>query len=186
MLSAPHAGTTRMAIPTLTTTQLVLRAFTREDVEPLFRLMREPDVLRYFPPTTPLTRERVEKMVDRALRHWDERGYGLWAVEARSGGALMGRCGLQFIPETDEVEIDFLLGKPFWGRGFATEAAAAGLGYARSTLETPRVVGIVHPENLASRRVLEKIGMRFAEEARYFGMGVHRYVVEWPARGGGA
>jgi len=173
-----------MAIPILTTPHLALRAFTREDVDPMFRLMGEPDVLRYFPPAPPLTRERVERMVGRLLRHWDELGYGLWAVEARSGGALMGRCGLQRIPETEEVEIDFLLGKPFWGHGFATEAASAGLDYARTALVAPRIVGIVHPENLASRRVLEKIGMRFAERARYFGMDVHRYVVEWPRAGG--
>jgi ribosomal-protein-alanine N-acetyltransferase len=93
----------------------------------------------------------------------------------RTSGELMGRCGLQLIPETGEVEIDFLLGNPFWGRGFASEAGRASLNYGFEELALDQIVGIVHPENVASQRVLEKLGMWFSEKANYFGIDVFRY-----------
>ena len=167
-----------MTIPTITTPRLVLRAFTEEDVEPLYRILREEDVLRYFPPTDPLPRDRVQKMVLGLLRHWEARGYGLWAVEARSSGELMGRCGLQWLPDTEEVEVDFILGRAFWGQGFATEAGRASLRYGFEELELERMVGIVHTENIASQRVLEKLGMALVEQREFFGMECNRYATE--------
>jgi ribosomal-protein-alanine N-acetyltransferase len=88
----------------------------------------------------------------------------------------MGRCGLQIIPDTGEVEIDFLLGRPFWGQGFASEAGRASLNYGFEQLSLNQIVGIVHPKNIASQRVLEKLGMKFREKANYFGMEVFRYI----------
>jgi ribosomal-protein-alanine N-acetyltransferase len=85
---------------------------------------------------------------------------------------------LQFLPETDEIEVAYLLGKLYWGQGLATEAALAGLRYGFQVLELETIVAIVHPENAASRRVIEKLGMPFAEHAHYFGMDVCRYVME--------
>jgi RimJ/RimL family protein N-acetyltransferase len=167
-----------MTIPTITTPRLVLRAFTQEDVEPLYHILRQEDVLRYFPPTDPLPRDRVQKMVLGLLKHWEARGYGLWAVEARSGGQLMGRCGLQWLPDTKEVEVDFILGRTFWGQGFATEAARASLRHGFEELEVELVVGIVHVENRASQRVLEKLGMAILEQRQFFGMECYRYAIE--------
>jgi ribosomal-protein-alanine N-acetyltransferase len=116
--------------------------------------------------------------------HWRERGYGLWAVEARSTGQLMGRSGLQYLPETDEVEVDFLLGRAHWGKGFATEAGRASVRYGFEEVGVESIVGIVHPDNTASRRVLEKLGMRSTGPAEYFGMACYRYAVERSAYDG--
>ena len=167
-----------MTIPTITTPRLVLRAFTEEDVEPLYHILRGEGVLRYFPPTDPLPRDRVQKMVSGLLKHWEARGYGLWAVEARSDGALMGRCGLQWLPDTEEVEVDFILGRAFWGQGFGTEAARASVRYGFEELGLERVIGIAHVENIASRRVLEKLGMARLEQKEFFGIPCYRYAVE--------
>jgi RimJ/RimL family protein N-acetyltransferase len=167
-----------MTIPTLTTPRLVLRAFTKEDVDAMYYVLREEDVLRYFPPTDPLPRDRVQKMILGLLKHWDARGYGLWAVESRSTGVLMGRCGLQWLPDTEEVEVDFILGKAFWGQGFATEAGRASLQYGFEELRFERVAGIVHVENIASQRVLEKLGMALVEQREFFGMECYRYAIE--------
>lgn len=167
-----------MSIPTITTPRLLLRPFTNEDIDPLHHILCQEGVLRYFPNTAPPARDRVRKFISSQIDHWETYDYGLWAVEARSNGELMGRSGLQYLPETKETEVDYILGKSFWGQGFATEAAQASLTYGFETLAVERIIGIVHPENKASQRVLEKSGMRFIEEARYFGMDCYRYVIK--------
>ncbi len=167
-----------MNIPSLTTPRLLLRGFTEQDVKPLYHLLNGPDVLRYFPNPDPPTQERVQKMVSRLLDHWAERGYGLWAVELRETGQFLGRCGLQFISETSETEIDFIFDAAFWGRGLATEAARASLRFGFQELPVESIVGIVHPNNKASQRVLEKNGMQYTERREYFGMPCLRYAIE--------
>jgi RimJ/RimL family protein N-acetyltransferase len=170
-----------VTIPTIATPRLLLRAFTENDVDPMYQLLNQEEVLRYFPPTDPPPRDRVQRMILGLLRHWEERGYGLWAVELRSSGALMGRCGLQVLPETGDVEVDFILGRPFWGQGFATEAGRASIRYGFERLGVESIVGIVHLDNQASQRVLEKLGMELIEQKEFFGMECYRYVVERPA-----
>ena len=163
-------------IPTIETERLRLRPFTLEDAPTMHQILNGPDVLKYFPGPQTVTEAQVERMINRILAHWQEHGYGLWAVEERTTGALLGRCGLQLITETNEVEIDFILDPASWGQGFATEAGQASLKFGFEQLNLPEVVGIVHPDNLASQRVLQKLGMLFAEATEYFGMAVHRYV----------
>jgi RimJ/RimL family protein N-acetyltransferase len=171
-----------MAVPTLITHRLILRGFTEADVDPMEQIMAGKDVMRYFPRSDPPDRERVAQMIARIIGHWEEFGYGLWAVQAQISNVLMGRCGLQLIPDTGEVEIDFLLGRLFWGKGFASEAGRASLNYGFEELALNKIVGIIHPENIASRRVLEKLGLRFSETANYFGMAVFRYCLEHPVK----
>ena len=175
-----------MSIPTLVTSRLVLRPFSERDVDPLHHILGDPDALRYFPnPKTP-SREAVQRLIAGQLTHWEEYGYGWWAVEERSHlqdgqrakSGLIGWCGLGYLPETDETEVAYLLGVPFWGKGYATEAAQASLRYGFETIGVACVVGIVHPENVASRRVLAKLGMSFLDEAHYFGMDCHHYAID--------
>lgn len=172
-----------MNIPTLQTPRLILRAFSEDDALPMHRILSGKGVLRYFPTTDPPPLDRVHKMILNILKHWEKRGYGLWAVESRATGELMGRCGLQLIPDTNEVEIDFILGSSLWGQGYATEAGQAAMHYGFETLSTNTVVGIVHPQNKASQRVLEKLGMARTRQAVYFGMDCFRYAMEQAAYG---
>lgn len=166
-----------MMMPTIETGRLWLRPFTPDDTTTMHRILNGPNVLKYFPGPQTVTQAQVERMIGRMLAHWQEHGYGLWAVEQRTTGALLGRCGLQFITETNEVEIDFILDPASWGQGFATEAGQASLQFGFEQLNLAEVVGIVHPENLASQRVLQKLGMQFAEATEYFGMAVQRYTL---------
>ncbi len=169
-----------MTIPTLTTENLCLRPFTPQDAPAMHQILNGRDVLKYFPGPQTVTEAQVDRMIGRLLAHWQEHGYGLWAVEQHTTGALLGRCGLQRITETDEVEIDFILDPACWGQGFATEAGQASLKFGFEQLNLPEVVGIVHPENLASQRVLQKLGMQITRATEYFGMAVHRYVIIQP------
>jgi RimJ/RimL family protein N-acetyltransferase len=165
-----------MDIPALNTPRLTLRPFTEADAEPLHRILNEDGLLRYFPRPDLPDMARVQRLIDGQLRHWEEHGLGWWAVELRATGELLGWNGLQYLPETAEVEVGYLLSTQHWGQGLATEGAQAALRFGVDTLGLGSIVGIAHLENVASQRVLEKSGLMFVNEADYFGMHVRRYV----------
>jgi RimJ/RimL family protein N-acetyltransferase len=167
-----------MDVPTFTTERLVLRPFTEQDAGPLYEILAQEDVLRYFPNPGRMPRDRVERFVAHQIRHWEDHGFGWWAVEPRDKSELIGWNGLQYLPDTDEIEIGYLLAKGYWGRGLATEGARPGLRFGFETLGLEHIVAVVHPENVASQRVLEKLGMTFTNEADYFGMHVYRYEID--------
>ena len=102
-----------------------------------------------------------EAVVRRRAAHWEEHGFGLWAVEWRSTGEFLGEAGLQRFDGTDDVEVAYYLSRLAWGRGVATEAGCAALRHGFETLALPRIVAVVRPENAGSKRVLSKLGLRF-------------------------
>jgi len=167
-----------MRIPTNKTSRLVLRPFTMKDVDSLYQILQEKDILRYFPNPNPPSRERVEQLISNQLKHWEEHKLGWWAVEPRFRKRLIGWCGLQFLPETEETEVGFLISRAFWGQGLTTEAARTSLLYGFEKLGLRCLVGIAHPENIASQCVLEKLGMSLTAKTRYFGMDCYRYSIE--------
>ena len=98
-------------------------------------------------------------------RHWDEHGFGLLAVEDRETRELIGRSGVQYHRLWPaDPEVGWAFDPDWWGRGLATEAGAASVGWAFRELALPRVVSIAHPENVASRRVMEKLGFEVVAE----------------------
>ena len=115
-------------------------------------------------------------MIDRIRREWEEYGYGVWAIEV--DGQLAGRGGLQCLPDTDETEVDFIVAPQFWGRGIATAVGEAALRFGFDELGVSRIIGLVHPDNSVSKRVLEKIGMTLDRRTEYFGMTLDRYAIE--------
>ena len=144
----------------------------------LYQILQEKDILRYFPNPNPPSRKRVEQLISNQLKHWEEHKLGWWAVEPLFRKQLIGWCGLQFLPETEETEVGFLISRAFWGQGLTTEAARTSLLYGFEKLGLRCLVGIAHPQNIASQRVLEKLGMSLTVKARYFGMDCYRYSIE--------
>jgi RimJ/RimL family protein N-acetyltransferase len=165
-------------IPHLTTGRIHLRELYDEDVTTLHSILTNPSVLRYFPSPNSPSLVQVGKLIERQQAHWQEHGYGWWALALHSTDGLIGWCGLNFLPETDEVELKYLLAEEHWGKGIATEASRVSLKYGFSQTDIEQVIGIVHPENLASQRVLEKAGMSFLGQALYFGMKCYRYAID--------
>lgn len=166
-----------MDIPTIETARLTLRPFNLDDSKPLYQILSVPNVLRYFPSSDPPDLDRVEKLIERRIKHWQDYGYGWWAVVPHTEQQLIGWSGLQYLPDTDEIEIGYLLSKPYWGKGLATESAIAGLAFGFDRLGLREIIGIVHPENIASQGVLKKIGMQFVKQAHYFGMDCYQYKI---------
>ena len=167
--------------PTLSTPRLVLRPFTMSDVAALYTILQEPDILKYFPRPEPPDLGRVERIVAAQIRHWQEHNLGWWAVcpkppdGGENDGALAGWCGLQFLPETGEVEVGYLLSHACWGKGFATEAAEASLAYGFDSLKLESIICLVDPDNLRSNRVAAKLEMTFLGKQAYFGMVLNKY-----------
>ncbi len=164
-------------IPELITPRLRLRPFVPEDARPLYRILCQENILQYFPNPGQPTLDRVERLVQRQIDHWQAHHYGWWAVIPHGQVDLAGWNGLQYLPETGEIEVGYLLSKPFWGRGYATEGTLATLEFGFFTLELDEIVGLVHPDNLASQRVLEKSGLTYTRRAAYFDMELLRYSI---------
>ena len=173
-----------MELPTLETARLVLRPFAESDAGPLCRILSETGILRYFPHPDPPPLEKVQRLVARQLEHWAEHGLGWWAVEPRQDPELIGWCGLQFLPELEEVEVGYLLSRACWGQGLTTEAASASAQYGFERLELAKIIALAHPENGASRRVAEKLGMRLVGRIQLWGLELCRYEVDRKAFAG--
>ena len=165
-------------VPVYQTGRLILRGLGERDVVPLHQIMNFPEVMRYFPNPDPPSRDRIERLIANQIEHWNNYGYGWWAIDTKTDKKMIGWSGLQFLPETGEVEIAYLIAKPYWGQGVATEAALLGLTFGFENSGLDRIVAIVHPENIASQRVAQKLGMNFVDRSWYFGMECLRYCLD--------
>jgi ribosomal-protein-alanine N-acetyltransferase len=159
------------------TSRLHLRQFEADDIDAYAAIMGDYGVGKGFPKGTGYTREESKKSLDNIVNHWDKHGFGIWAIADKQTDALLGRCGLNLITETSEVEVDFVIAPKYWRNGFATEAAKAALIYGFETLDLDRIIALSKPENTASRKVMEKIGMHFVKNAQYWGITVVYYEV---------
>jgi RimJ/RimL family protein N-acetyltransferase len=165
-----------MDIPTHHTPRLTLRGFTSTDFEPLCAILADRDVLRYLPRTEPYPPEIVHKIMQRQQNHWDEYGFGWYAAADRLTGELIGWCGLGVLEETDETEIKYLLKKSHWGRGLASEGAQFCVDAGFRDQKLSAIIGLVHPENIASRRVLEKCRLSYLDRVHYWGIDLDRLI----------
>lgn len=153
------------------TERLVLRRWRPDDVEPLAAILLHPEVAAWLGGGS---RDDVGLLVERYEHSFEELGYGRYAVETRATGELVGRVGIMrqdgwtATPERDEV--GWAVGRAHWGHGVATEAARAAIadGFERIGLE--RVLSWTLPENVASRRVMEKCGLAFGGHAEWGGL----------------
>ena len=143
------------------TERLLLRRWKKEDREPFYRLNSDPLVMEFMPAC--LTRSESDQLVDRITEHFRKRNFGLYAVELRENHSFIGYVGLA-VPSfeasfTPCVEIGWRLSADHWGRGLATEGAQVVVKHAFSELRLDEIVSFTVPENVRSRRVMEKIGM---------------------------
>lgn len=151
----------------LETSRLILRAMRAEDTGALLRIFADPRVMAAFG-AAPFDRPQMERWVRRNLDHQTAHGYGLFSVILKENGLLIGDCGLELIEVADApaAELGYDLRSDHWGRGLATEAAAAVRDYAFATLALPRLVSLIREGNHASRRVAEKVGLTLADTIR--------------------
>jgi len=145
----------------LETKRLILRHQVIEDLDALWALYCNPNITRYIP-DAPRTREEAKEELE-----WHMHGHpkypelGLWATIHKETGKFIGRCGLLSwdIEGVHEVEVAYTIAQEYWGRGLASEAAQGILKYGFEQLNLARLICLIEPENIASQRVAEKIGM---------------------------
>ncbi|HXZ78700.1 MAG TPA: GNAT family N-acetyltransferase [Terriglobales bacterium] len=143
----------------LETPRLFLRRLTLSDSEALFAVLGDPITMQFYP--EPLTRQGVQRWIERNLERYENDGYGLWGIALKTSGQLVGDCGLvrQLVEGRPEIEVGYHVRRDQWRRGYATEAARACIDYAFRNLRVSRVISLIRPENLPSRRVAEKNGL---------------------------
>ena len=159
------------------TRRLCLRVFEPADLNPLAEINIDPEVMRYTGDGNPVSPEETEKRFGSYLKQWREHQFGLRAAVHKEDKTLIGFCGLQIIANTPEIEIGFRFAKRYWAQGLATEAAIATLRHGFATLDLDRIVGLAHPENVASQRVLEKSGLIYERDAHYYDHLVRYYAI---------
>jgi len=141
------------------TARLLLREFTLGDVDALLAVLGDPIAMQWYP--APFDREGVEGWIKRNMERYRRDGHALWAMLLKSSGEMIGDCGcvIQEVEDRSELEIGYHVRRDLWGNGYATEAARACMDYAFNTLGALRVISMIRPENLNSRRVAEKNGL---------------------------
>jgi RimJ/RimL family protein N-acetyltransferase len=145
-------------IPELNTPRLLLRGFCQSDLDAYLEMCADPEVMRFIGNGQTLDRNQAWRNMAMVAGHWQLRGYGLWAVEERSTGAMVGRIGLWNPEGWPQMEVGWTLRRRYWGKGFATEAAQAAIDYAVSVLKEQHLISLIKPGNRASIRVAERLG----------------------------
>jgi RimJ/RimL family protein N-acetyltransferase len=154
----------------LETDRLIVREYVEEDAEAFFKLNSDPEVLRFVPDKALLNVEQARQLlVDHPIADYRKHGFGRGACILKSTGEQIGFAGLKYLDELGEVDVAYRLMPAHWGQGLATEAALASVRFGLTDLGLKRIIGLVMPENLASVRVLEKAGLRYAERLTLWG-----------------
>jgi len=156
---------------TLFTQRLTLRPFREEDLADLLAMDGDDRVMRWIGPGLPgRTRDEARQSLERMIAFAREHpGLGLRHASRLAAGGFVGGCGLYPLTGSADVEIAYRLPHACWGHGYATEMAAAVLEHGFRDLRLVRIVGLTHPGNVSSQRVLEKIGMRAEGTAAHYG-----------------
>lgn len=163
------------------TERLILREFDEGDAESFYLMLSDPAVIRYTgDPGGGLTsvEQALEVLRSRPIADYRSYGYGRWACVFKASCEVIGFAGLKYLPDLHEVDLGYRLLPAYWGQGLATEACRAVLDYGRTRLGIGRIMALVDPENVASVRILEKLGLKNSGPVAYDGKCFTKYVLE--------
>ena len=187
MTSAPvlDEATRARAVLPQQTARMSLRPTSQADRETAGRLYFDPEVMRHISAGA-LDEEEVGRRLTAAQDRWRRVGFDMWTMLERESGDFIGRGGLIFSEELDEVEVGYMLVREKWGRGFATELTVFALRFGFEALGLERIVAVVDAPHTRSQRVLEKAGLSYEKDTTYEGDPVRYYAIErgtWEALG---
>lgn len=155
-------------IQQIETARLLMRPFTNNDAANLFKLDSNPEVHRYLGNNPVHSPEQISGVIASVQQQYEQYGIGRWITIEKSSGDFIGWSGLKWITEPENgkqhfYDVGYRFVPEHWGKGYATEATLASLYYGFTRLTAPEIIGTVHQENKASRRVLEKCGLLYVE-----------------------
>jgi RimJ/RimL family protein N-acetyltransferase len=157
------------AAPTLDTARLKLRFFQERDLDELAAITADAETVRYLGEGKTFTRAETWRAIAAMAGHWLLKGYGMWAVELKAGGAMVGRVGFYNPEGWPGFELGWTIARPQWGHGYATEAALAARDYGIATLGRKRIISLIRPANTRSIQVAERIGFRHDGDVELLG-----------------
>ncbi len=160
----------------LETERLILRPINEEDISGVFEMRRDSDVMRYIREPV-LSRREAEDWIKLISSRWEKDRIGFCSVIEKQSGKFAGWCGLWRLKESGETEVGYAVAKEFWGKGYASESAEAFLEYGFNKLNLEKIVAVARPENIASRRVMEKIGMNYDYTGKFYDRDLVHYSI---------
>lgn len=165
-------------VKTIETDRLLLREYVEDDAVAFFQLNSDPEVMRFVPDSSFNSIEEARQvLVARPIADYQKYGFGRYACILKTTGENIGFAGLKYLEEFGEVEVAYRLMRAHWGRGLATEAAIASVRFGFHELAQDHIIGLVMPENIASVKVLEKVGLRFSGMVRHWEIDLAKYVI---------
>ena len=162
----------------LETKRLILREMTLNDEESLLKVFSNSEAMQFYP--KPFDCQMTQTWIERNMQRYSQDGFGLWALVLKESGECIGDCGLvvQEVDGVEEVEVGYHVRRDLWGKGYATEAAQCCQVYGFNRLGFKKLISLIHPANIASRRVAEKNAMRLVKELNWKDRLVYVYVIE--------
>ena len=157
------------------TDRLILRLLDEKDVDDIFAMRSDPEVMRFI--RAPQNRVETVNWLNLVSSRWKSDHIGFCAIVEKQTDKFVGWCGLWRLKETSELEIGYAIAKNAWGKGFATEAAQVFLRYAFEQLKPDKIVAVAEPENASSRRVMEKLGMKFVRLGEFYNRELVQYAI---------
>ncbi len=161
----------------LETERLILDTWQPSDWIAFRPIATDPEVMRYITGGVPWTDDQIRAFVERQAKLYSERGFCRWKLLTKATGELIGFCGVGFWRDAPNPEIGWWLARRYWGRGLATEAAVAALQDAFERVRLERIISVAMPENAASIRIMQKLGLKLECEFENEGLRLVRYAI---------
>jgi [ribosomal protein S5]-alanine N-acetyltransferase len=166
----------------LKTPRLILREFTEADASLVLQLNSLPEVLKYVHEPRLETEEEARQILVNIILPQYRNKLGRWATFTKENNEFVGWCGLKYVAESDEIDLGYRFLPAAWGKGYATESADHTLEYGLHKLKLKSITARAHIENLASLKVLEKIGMSWVNDEIFDGCPVRTFISERQAK----
>jgi [ribosomal protein S5]-alanine N-acetyltransferase len=162
------------------TERLLIRTWMASDAERVEKMFADREVMRYIGTGGPWAPERTRELIGVMIERYERSGVGVWPVVLKADSTVIGECGLQPLPGSTDVEIAYLFDKPYWGAGYAYEAACAVLEWGFNQHGLQRIVAVVSPENARSIALINRLGMRFEKVTRAYKHDLLKYAKAKP------
>lgn len=159
------------------TERILMRRFSMDDLPRLIELRSDPEVYKYLGGTRLQNPEAIEKRLRFYLDCYKKYGFGSCAMIWKETGELFGWSGLQPLEDTGEIEVGYGMAKEFWGKGIGFECAREWLRYGFEKAGLEKIVAVAIPENVASWRIMEKLGMRYDKDTEHYGLNCKFYSI---------
>lgn len=158
------------------TERLILRPFDEDDVDSVFAMRSNEDVMRFIRPIQ-TKKDETMNWIRMLSERWNTEKIGFCAVIEKETNEFVGWCGLWRLKETDEIEVGYAIAKNFQKKGYATEAAWRILEYGFNELKLEKIVAVAYPENEASQNVMKRLGMKYIKTDEFYEKNLVQYAI---------